>query len=82
MKTIKFSVKVATLVALLAMFSQTFVSAQQKHPEKIVKKTEEKMTPAVPKKQSPEVVKDSTAAKKVMDKKMNKMMPKPKPSGK
>lgn len=82
MKTMKFSVKVAAFVAILTVFTLTFVSAQQKHPEKVVKKTEEKKNPETPKKQNPEAVKDSTTGKKVMDRKMNKMMPKPKPPGK
>jgi hypothetical protein len=82
MKTMKFSVLVATWVAILTVFSLTFVSAQQKQPEKMVKKTEQKMALAIPVKQNPEVAKDSTSEKKVMDRKMNKMMPKPKPPGK
>lgn len=79
MKTMKFSVKVATVVALLTVLGATITSAQQKHPEK---KTVEKVKVVLPVKQSPEVAKDSSGVKKSTDGKMKKMMPKAKPPGK
>ncbi|AIM35747.1 hypothetical protein ACFX5U_01435 [Sphingobacterium sp. SG20118] len=77
----KYTTLVATLVAIVTLSGAASVSAQQKHPEKVVKQTETKVKPAIPLKSAPVVVKDSTE-KKAIDRKVKKIVPKAKPSGK